>query len=469
MAVDEAKIEAALAVIDKTLDASLERLFALMRIPSVSTEPERRADCLAAAELLRADLAGLGFETEIVGSPAAPNGAPSVIARGAAASADARRALFYGHYDVQPVDPIELWTHPPFEPTVETRADGTKIIRGRGASDDQGQVMTFIEACRAWRAVAGREPIAVTLLIEGEEESGSPSLAGIMDAAKDRLSADLGLVCDTTMWGARPAITASLRGLVGGTVIIRAANRDLHSGAYGAAARNPLQLLTRILADLRDETGAVTLPGFYDGAPVVSDAIRAAWDGLGFCAADFLGGVGLSVPAGEAGRSVLEQLWARPTAEINGIAGGYDGPGFKTVIPAEARAKVSFRLVGDQDPAQVWAAFEAHVRAHVPEDCSVAFEAEGGAPAVATSYDGVDIRRASAALEAEWAAPTAIVGGGGSIPAVGEIKRRLGFDSLMIGFAQEDDQIHSPNEKYDLESFRKGARSWVRVLAALAD
>ncbi len=469
MAIDAKQVEAALAEIDKNLDASLERLFALMRIPSISTEPTHRADCLAAAELLRAELEGLGFEAEIVGAPGEPQGVPALIARDAAAPDGARRALFYGHYDVQPVDPVELWDRPPFEPAIVELADGRKAIHGRGASDDKGQVMTFIEACRAWRAVAGREPIAVTLLLEGEEESGSPSFSAIMDAAKDRLHADLALVCDTTMWGERPAITASLRGLVGGTVTIRAASRDLHSGGYGSAARNPLQVLARILADLRDETGAVTLPGFYDGVAETPPEIRAAWDGLGLTTERFLGAVGLCEPAGEAERSVLEQIWARPTAEINGIAGGYDGPGFKTVIPAEARAKVSFRLVGDQDPAAVWASFQAYVRSRLPADCSVAFEGEVGAPAVSQPYDGDNIRRAAAALTAEWGAETAVIGGGGSIPAMGEIKRRLGLDALMIGFAHDDDQIHSPNEKYDLESFRKGARSWARVLAALAD
>ncbi|MCI4664791.1 MAG: M20/M25/M40 family metallo-hydrolase [Neomegalonema sp.] len=468
MTVAQSQIDEALAAADAQLDAGLERLFALMRIPSISTDPAHHPDCVRAAEYLRDDLAGLGFETEIVAADSVPNSVPSVIARDADRPEFSRRALFYGHYDVQPVDPLELWRHPPFEPQILTSETGEKVIHGRGASDDKGQVMTFIEAVRAWKSVGGGAPLGVTLLLEGEEEAGGESLGPIMDARRELLTADLALVCDTGMWGARPAITASLRGLVGGAITIRAASRDLHSGGYGAAARNPIHVLAQILADLRDAQGAVALPGFYDGVAETPPEIRAAWDALGVDDAAFLGPVGLSEPAGETGRSALEQIWARPTAEVNGISGGYAGPGFKTVIPAEAQAKVSFRLVGDQNPEAVWSAFQAHVRARTPADCVVEFETAPGAPAVSSPYDSVDIRRASAALEAEWGAPTAVIGGGGSIPAVGEMKERLGLSALMIGFAHDSDQIHSPNEKYDLESFRKGVRSWVRVLAALA-
>lgn len=465
---DQALLEDALAAVDAERDATLARLFALMRIPSISTDPSYRAECRAAAELLRAELEEMGFAAQLAEPTDAAEGLPSVIARAQEPEDGRRRALFYGHFDVQPVDPLALWDRPPFEPEIVTLADGRRVIHGRGASDDKGQLTTFLAACRAWRRVAGREPLALSFLLEGEEESGSRSLDGVVEAHRETLAADIALICDTEMWGDRPAITASLRGFAGGEVRIRAANRDLHSGAYGGAARNPIHVLCDALADLRDAEGRVTLPGFYDGVSEPPEDVRAAWRSFGARADALLEGVGLSVLAGESGRSPLELVWARPTAEVNGIAGGYAGPGFKTVIPAEATAKVSFRLVGAQDHKAVWAAFEAHVRARLPEDCEVAFTSDLGAPAVATPYDGPDLRAAAAALEAEWGRETAIVGGGGSIPAAGALQARLGLAPLLIGFAREDDQVHAPNEKYDLESFEKGARSWVRVLAALA-
>lgn len=459
-----------LSRIDADLDAEIARLFELMRIPSVSTEAAHRADCRRAAEWLSAELAGLGFAAELVDTPEAPDGHPMVVARSADAAETARpRALFYGHYDVQPVDPLALWAHDPFEPRLETGADGVRVIRGRGASDDKGQLMTFLAACRAWKAVAGAPPIDLAILLEGEEEAGGASMDPFLARHGARLKAEIALVCDTGMWSPeRPAVTLSLRGMAAGALTIRAANRDLHSGAYGSAARNPLAVLAKILSDLRDDQGAVTLPGFYDGVSEIPAEIRALWDGLGFDAKAFLGEIGLSEPAGEQGFSALEQIWARPTAEINGISGGYQGDGFKTVIPGEATAKISFRLVGDQDPAAVWRAFEAHVAARVPKDCAYTLETQAGSPAISIDHDNPDLKAAAAALAAEWGAETALIGAGGSIPVAGDFKRRLGMETLLIGFALESDRIHSPNEQYRLESFHKGARSWARILAALA-
>lgn len=457
-------LDAVLARIDADLDASLDRLSTLLRIPSVSTEAAHVADCRKAAEWLVADLASIGFDASLRDT----DGHPMVVAHDRAASGPS--ALFYGHYDVQPVDPLELWDHAPFEPVVETRADGSKMIRARGASDDKGQLMTFVEACRAWKAVTGALPAPVTIFLEGEEEAGGESMGPFLEANGEELKADIALVCDTNMWNAAtPAITYSLRGLVGGELVLRAADRDLHSGYYGSAARNPIALLASILADLRDAEGRVTLPGFYDGVPETPAEIKAMWDGLGFDESAFLGEIGLSVPAGEQGRSVLEQTWARPTAEINGIIGGYTGDGFKTVIPAEASAKISFRLVGDQDPDAVWASFEAFVRERLPADCEAEIKAPHGARAISLPLDSPSLRAAAQALTEEWGAPAAIIGGGGSIPVVGEFKRRLGMDTLLVGFALETDNIHSPNEKYELKSFHKGVRSWARILAALAD
>jgi len=272
------------------------------------------------------------------------------------------------------------------------------------------------------------------------------------------------------MWNRdTPAISTGLRGLVGEEVTVHAASMDLHSGYYGGAAANPIHVLAKILADLHDTEGRVTLPGFYDGVPELPEDIRTIWNGLDFSESEFLGGVGLSVPAGEKGRSVLEQTWSRPTAEVNGIEGGYTGKGFKTVIPAMARAKVSFRLVFDQDPAAIRSSFRSFVEQRLPADCKVEFHEHGGSGAIQLPFDSPMLEAARQALSDEWPNPAVMIGMGGSIPVVGEFKRRLGMQSLLIGFGLGDDRIHSPNEKYEMSSFHKGQRSWARVLAALSE
>lgn len=451
---------AVLAYVEDHLDDSLDRLFALMRVPSISTDPAYAGQCQVAARHLSDELASLGFTARVAPTP----GHPMVVAHH---EGDGPHVLFYGHYDVQPVDPLELWKRDPFDPVLETRGDGSKAIVGRGASDDKGQLRTFIEACRAWKETAGKLPVRVTILFEGEEESGSESLEPFLHANAGELKADFALICDTSMWDtATPGLTIGLRGMAGGQVTVRGPSRDLHSGLYGGPARNPIQVLTEALADLKGADGRVTLPGFYDGVHPLSAEVEASWNALGFDAKQFLGDVGLSVPAGEAGIGVLEQSWARPTAEINGIWGGYTGEGFKTVIPAEAHAKVSFRLVGDQDPDQVWAAFEDHVRARLPADCSAEFKARGGSRAISLASDSPPLAATRAALDAEWG-KSALLASGGSIPVVNSIRSILGMDSVMVGFALNDDNIHSPNEKYDLNSFHKGIRSWVRILEKL--
>ncbi|MEM7692987.1 MAG: dipeptidase [Pseudomonadota bacterium] len=456
-------VDAILSHVDQTMDDSLERLFSLLRIPSISTDPAHKADCRRAAEWLAADLSSIGLSAEV----RATTGHPVVLAKGAG-PAEKPHVLLYGHYDVQPVDPLDLWDADPFAPHVVTREGGEKVIVARGACDDKGQVMTMIEALRAVKAVTGALPAGITVLIEGEEECGSPSLPGFLAEASGELKADAAFVCDTAMWDRdTPAIALSLRGLVGHEFTVRAASRDLHSGQFGGVARNPNHVVARILADLHDEAGRVTVPGFYDGVAEISDALRADWDRLGMSETRFLGPIGLSEAAGEAGRTVLEKVWARPTAEVNGVWGGYTGAGFKTVIPAEASAKVSFRLVAGQDPAAILAAFRAFVEARVPGDCSVSFEAHGAGPAFSVPSDWGMLEAGRAALLAEWGSAPAMVGMGGSIPIVHDFKHALGMDTLMIGFALERDAVHSPNESYDVRRFHKGIRSWARVFAAL--
>ncbi len=452
-----------LARLDAGLDDSLRRLFDLLRIPSISTDPAYAGDVRRAAEWLAADLKSIGFDASVRDT----TGHPMVVAHHDG-PAGAPHVLFYGHYDVQPVDPLELWTDPPFEPAV--KQDGARrIITGRGSSDDKGQLMLFVEACRAWKAEHGSLPCRVTILFEGEEESGSPSLKPFLEANAAELKADVALVCDTGMWDEEtPAISTGLRGLVGEEITVRAASRDLHSGQYGGAAANPIRILARILSDMHAADRRVTIPGFYDGVDETPGRILKQWEGLGMTAEKFLGEIGLSVPSGEKGRSVLELVWARPTAEFNGIIGGYTGKGFKTVIAAEASAKVSFRLVHKQDPLKVRDAFRDFVRARIPADCSVEFHGHGGSPAIQLSYDSPALNRAKAALSDELPKQAVMIAMGGSIPVVGDFQTYLGLESLLVGFAQADDRIHSPNEKYDLNSFHKGQRSWARILDALA-
>ena len=452
--------------VDANIEPSLERLFDLLRIPSISTQPAHAADCRRAADWLCRDLAGMGFDASVRETP----GHPIVVAHDLSA-ATGPHVLFYGHYDVQPVDPLTLWNAAPFEPVLhEDPTTGRKTIVARGASDDKGQVMTFLEACRALRATTGGLPLKVSVILEGEEESGGANLLPFLVANAEELRCDIALICDTGLAAdGIPGITTMLRGMVGEEIVITAANRDLHSGIYGNAARNPIQVLAEIIAGLRDAAGRVTVPGFYDAVREVPEAIRSAWGRIGLDDKAVLGPVGLSVPAGETGFSALEQTWSRPSCEINGISGGYQDPGFKTVLPAHASAKISFRLVADQDPEAIRTAFRAYVNSRLPPDCSVAFTPHGGSRASAVPFDGVALRLALAALSEEWDRPAVTIGSGGSIPVVGELQQALGLNALLVGFARDDDRIHSPNEKYDLESFHRGTRSWVRILHALAD
>ena len=467
-------LDAILARIDRDIDQSVERLFALLRIASISTDPAFAGQCRAAAEHVAADLTEIGFEASVrptKGHPvvvAKSNGATAKDTKGMGATGP--RVLFYGHYDVQPVDPLNLWKTPPFEPRIETLPDGRKIIVARGACDDKGQAMTFIEACRAYKTVTGSLPLSITTMIEGEEECGSKSLFDFVKENAEEFKLDLALVCDTAMWDAQtPAVTTSLRGLVYEDVKITCADRDLHSGVFGGAAQNPIRLLAKILGAMWDDNGRVTIPGFYDGVHDLPDDIKADLKGLGLTSEKFLGPIGLKNPSGENDRMLIELVTTRPTAEINGIIGGYTGEGAKTVIPGEASAKVSFRLVGDQDPEKIRDNFRKFVRDRLPSDCSVEFGNFGLASALQLSFDNPALNKARTVLGEEWGKKAVAVGAGGSIPIVADFKNVLGMDSLLVGFALDDDRVHSPNEKFDLTCYHKGIRSWARILHALAE
>jgi len=453
-----------LDALDAGREAALARLMEILEIPSISTDPAYKADCARAAEWCAAALNAIGFDASVRPT----TGQPMVVGH-AELDADAPHLLFYGHYDVQPPDPLDEWTTPPFAPCIRENKVYGQVITARGSSDDKGQFMTFLEACRAWHTVHGRLPVSVSVLLEGEEESGSPSLAPFLKANRQELIWDFALVCDTGQWDAStPAITTMLRGLCSSEVVITGPSRDLHSGMYGGPAQNPIRVLTSILGTLHDEHGAVQIPGFYDDVRRPGSEQLDQWKALNFDAPGFLRRVGLENLAGEAGHNALEQLWSRPTAEINGIIGGYTGPGTKTVIPSRASAKLTFRLVPNQDPDKITAGFKSFVESGLPADCAVEYLGERGSPAVGFDVSAPIFKAAAQALEEEWGKPTVFMGCGGSIPIVESFHSQLAMDTLLIGFALDDDQIHSPNEKYNLTSFHKGARSWARILAKLA-
>lgn len=455
--------ERVLARIEADFASHQARWLDWLRIPSVSAQPAHAADCRAAAEFARRDLAELGFAAAIHETA----GQPLVLAHHPGAGADVPHLLFYGHYDVQPPEPLDLWTSPPFEPAVVDGPHGKRVV-ARGAVDDKGQASMWLGALRAWVEETGGLPVRATVLIEGEEEIGSPSLDAFLAANQVDLRADVVVISDTATWDVNtPAVTTRLRGLVYLEVRLKAAERDLHSGLFGGAARNAVNALTRALAALHDAEGRVTIPGFYDGIIEPSGEQLAEWAALDYDEATFLARIGLRHPAGEAGRGGLERRWARPTCDVNGIWGGYAGPGAKTVIAAEAGAKVSFRLVPGQEPEAVVAGFKRFMAAHVPDDVQLSFEVFGAARAIEVPRTSRFVQVAQAVLAEEYGKPAVLIGSGGSIPVVESLKRLLGLDSLLLGFGLDDDQTHSPNEKFELRCFHHGLRTHARLLGRL--
>ncbi len=455
---------------------AIERLKDWLRIPSVSTDPAYKDDVRRAARWAADHLAESGFEVRIeeTGEPAG-SGHPIVLATAPGADGyEGPHVLFYGHYDVQPPDPMDLWRSPPFEPVLETGADGRERLVARGACDDKGQVHTFLEAMRAWKETGG--PVAggmkVTVLLEGEEESGSVNLERYVEQHKDALGAcDVCLISDTGMLGpGRPAITYGVRGMAYTELVLHASNQDLHSGAWGGKIPNPLNELAKVLAQLWDADRRVTIPGFYDDVLPLGDDERAAWNKLGVNVEESLAAIGFGPDAdvGETGYSFIEREWARPTAEINGIIGGYTGVGAKTVIPDHARAKVSFRLVADQDPLKIRDMFFDWARERTPPGCRWEFiDHHGGDPATVAT-DSPTLSAVRDALGEAAGTEPALIKTGGSIPIAGLLKRELGMETIFAGFGLEDDRVHSPNEKFDLDCWRLGARTHALIPEALA-
>ena len=437
-----------------------EQLKALLRIPSVSAQPAHDADTRRAAEFVRDDLAAMGLKAELIET----KGHPIVFAEH---RADPSRPtlLVYGHYDVQPPEPLEPWTSPPFEPTVR---DGN--IYARGATDDKGQMLTHLKAAEGWLKGAGRLPLNVKFLIEGEEEVGGANLEAFVAENHARLACDYAVISDSSQFAPGiPAITYGLKGLAYFELIVRGANRDLHSGAFGGAVANPCNALATILASLKGPDGHIQVPGFYDPVRPLEPWERAQFARLPFSEAEFQSGLGVASLEGEAGYTTLERKWARPTCDVNGLYGGYQGPGPKTVLPGKAGAKLSFRLVPDQDPKAVAAQFRDHVEAVKPPGVTVEVIDHHGAPAVLVGVDSPGVRAAVRAVEAGFGKAPVFIREGGSIPVVGLLKHQLGVDTLLLGWGQNDDNLHGPDEKFSLADFHRGIRASAHLFEELAN
>ena len=440
----------------------LEGLKALLRIPSISALPEHKADVRRAAEFLAAELREMGVENVrlIEGE-----GHPILLGERNDAPGKPTLAL-YGHYDVQPPDPLDEWKSPPFEPTV--RGDN---LYARGAVDDKGQTYLVLKAVEGFLKTSGKLPINVRFMLEGEEETGGGMLERYLAEHGSEIDADAALICDTEMFApGLPTLTTGLRGLVYSEIEVRAAMTDLHSGMYGGVAPNPLMGLAEILTGLKDAEGRLLVPGIYDQVEQPSPAEAEAWATLPFDEKEFLKNeVGSTQLAGEPGYGALERIWARPTLEVHGIRGGFVGEGAKTVIPAKAIAKVSMRLVPDMDPEQAAKGLVDRVAALCPKGMKVQTNILSKSPASLASTDNVFVRKASEALEETFGKPAVYVRSGGSIPIVGLLEKHAGIPSVLMGFGLPDDNLHAPNEKFHIPNFYKGMETVGRYLARLGD
>ena len=430
-------------------DRLLEELKDFIRIPSVSTAPEHKVDVELAARYVATALTQAGLENvELIETA----GHPLVYADWLHAPGKPT-VLCYGHYDVQPPDPLELWNNPPFDPTV---VNGN--IYARGSADDKGQMYMHIKAVEALQAVNGTLPLNLKFLIEGEEEIGGAAIAAYVAENAAKLKADAALVSDTAMYAdGLPTLCVGLRGLVYMEVEAHGPSRDLHSGYYGGAAPNAVWGLIELLAKCKDANGTIQIPGFYDDVAPPAAKEKESWQRLPFDEQEFLRNeVGSTALTGEPGFPVLDRVWARPALEVHGIAGGFTGVGSKTVIPAQATAKVSFRLVPKQDPAKCIAAFREFLHIHTPQGITIELRVLGASPAIVVNPDHPAIQTAAKAFSEMLGKPTVFTRNGGSIPVVGDFAKHLGIPSVLMGFGLPDDGLHSPNEKYRLENYYTG-------------
>lgn len=431
-------------------DTHLKELNDFLRIPSISSLSEHKQDMQVAASWLAAAMKRINLENISIDE----TGGHPVVYGDWLHAPGKPTILFYGHYDVQPVDPLNLWETPPFEPTVRDNK-----LFARGASDDKGQVFMHLKAIEALFALEGTLPVNVKFIIEGEEEIGSPNLPPYVEKNKEKLAADLILISDTSLYApGKPAVCYGLRGLTGIQIDVRGAKGDLHSGLYGGGVQNAIHALADILASFRDEHGTIQVEGFYDNVRPLSEEERQAYRDLNFDEEALKEEVGVKQLFGEKGYSYLEQTWARPTLEVNGVFGGFTGEGIKTVLPAEAGAKITCRLVPDQDPDEIVALLKAHVEKHKPVGVDITIsEFDKGAPYI-TPFDHPVIQAAGRSYERVYEVPTAFIRGGGSIPIVAAFDQILDLPVVLMGFGLTSENFHAPNEHFHLENFDKGLR-----------
>ncbi|HEY9180367.1 MAG TPA: dipeptidase [Candidatus Baltobacteraceae bacterium] len=434
----------------------LDELKAWVRIPSISADPAHREDVRHCCERLVQRMQDIGLQAQVLETAGNP------LAYGEWCKAPGKPTIvIYGHYDVQPVDPLELWHSPPFEATVR---DGN--IYGRGAVDDKGQVLMHLAAIEAHLRTRGTLPINVKVVVEGEEEIGSPNFEAALARYEDKFRADLAVISDTAVYAEDvPSLTTSIRGLAHWEIAVHGPNEDLHSGYFGGIIVNPIEALARIIAGLKDADGRVRVPGFYDGVPNLDEATMAELRGLPFDEAQEARSHGVPELGGERGRMPLERQWFRPTLECNGIWGGYQGPGSKTIIPSWAKAKISARLVGQQDPACIKDAVRDYVVKNAPRGVRVEVEASGDVRAVTTSRDHPAVAAAARAMEAGFGKKPVFIGTGGTIGPVASFDRILKLPQVLIGVGLPDDRIHAPNEKFSLAQFFGG----IKTMCALYD
>jgi acetylornithine deacetylase/succinyl-diaminopimelate desuccinylase-like protein len=448
--------------VDGERDRILATLLDWLRIPSISAQPDHAADVRRSAEFTAGLLSGAGLEHAEILETAGGTGLPSVYADHLHAGGAAPTVLVYGHHDVQPVDPLDEWTSPPFEPVL---VDGE--VRGRGAIDDKGQTLFQVEAVRGLLANGGL-PVNLKFLVEGEEEVGSPNFEALLGAEAERLACDLVVVSDTDMWAPDvPSVCVGMRGLIAYGVQVRTAVADLHSGLFGGAVPNPAHLVARMVAALHDDDGRVTLPGFYDDVRALSEAEEASIAAIPVDEAAWRAMAGVGRLEGEAGRSLLERIWTRPTCDVTGLAAGYAGAGVKTIVPATGRFTATFRLVPDQQPDTVGRAFEDWVRSRVPEGVEVEITRMGGVAPALTPVDHPAMAALCRSVERVWGkAPLFTrIGGSGPEEALGRI---LDAPVLYLGVALPDDRFHAPNERMVLDQFWKGLLAAAELWAELA-
>lgn len=459
-------IDRVLATVDQRREQCLASLKEFLRIPSVSTKPDHRDQMIRCANWLADQFRFATLDVQVMET----GGHPAVVARNKPV-AGRPTVLLYGHYDVQPPEPLELWESPPFEPTIRKTTAGTDAVFARGAVDDKGQVWCHVEAITAWQAHGGL-PINLVCLIEGEEEVGSENLERFIREHADSLRADICVISDTGLFARGvPAIGYGLRGLVYEEVRLDGPSHDLHSGGYGGGIQNPANALVEVLASLHDKDGRVNIPGFYDDVVPLKPVEREAWRALPHTDAAWAAELGLREHDlfGEPGFSTIERLWARPTLDINGLSGGYQGPGAKTVIGAWASAKVSMRLVPDQDPKKIQAAFRKAVLDRLPRGVRATFTMDDHvARPVVTPIDTPATRLAAEAMEVGFGVKPTFTRSGGTIPVVATFKEVLGVDSVLVGFGLPDDRVHSPNEKFDLDCLWAGTRTCAVLYDKLA-